>query len=117
MASFRPSVPFSTVLVVLKPTDSMVVGVPTKVLPDLEQGFKIHCSFKSYGGTETNVDGLISIEDTADIQTWYRPDITSDCIVVNPLNGAQYEIMNEPENVEMRNQFLLFKIKRVKGGV
>ena len=117
MASFRPSVPFSSMLIVLKPTVSMVAGVPTKTLPSLENGFKIFCSFKSYGGTETNVDGLISIDDTAEVQTWYRPDITSDCIVVNPLNNAQYEIMNEPENIEMRNQFLLFKVKRVKGGV
>lgn len=117
MASFRPSVPFSTALIVLKPTISMVAGVPHKTLPDLDKGFQIFCSFKSYGGTETNVDGLISIDDTADVQTWYRPDITSDCVVVNPLNNAQYEIMNEPENIEMRNQFLLFKVKRIKGGV
>lgn len=117
MASFRPSVPFSTLLVILKPTISMVKGVPTKTLPDLDKGFQIHCSFKSYGGTETNVDGLISIDDTAEVQTWYRPDITSDCVVVNPQNNARYEIMNEPENIEMRNQFLLFKVKRVKGGV
>ena len=117
MASFRPSVPFSTVLIVLKPTISTVAGVRTKVLPDLENGFKIHAAFRTFGGTETNVDGIISIDDTADVQTWYRPDITSDCIVVNPQTDARYEIMNDPENVEMRNQFLLFKVRRIKGGV
>ena len=117
MASFRPSVPFSTVLIVLKPSITKVAGVRSKVLPDLEDGFKIHCSFRSFGGTEKNLDGLIAIEDTADVQTWYRPDITSDCILVNPQTNVQYEIMNEPENIEMRNQFLVFKVRRYKGGV
>ena len=117
MASFRPSVPFSTVLIVLKPTTSKIGGVPTKVFPDLDEGVKIHASFKSYGGTERTVDGLLAIDDTANVQTWFRPDITSDCIVVNPQTGARYEIINEPENVELRNQFLIFKVKRIKGGV
>ena len=66
MAFYRPSVPFSTVLIVLKPTYSTVAGVRKKTLPDLEQGFKIHSSFKTYGGTEKTVDGLIAIDDTAD---------------------------------------------------
>lgn len=115
--AYRPALPFSTVLVVLKPTIEKVAGVRTKVLPDLDKGFKIHCSFKTYGGTERNIDGILAIEDTADIDTWYRPDITSDCIVVFPDTGIRYEIINEPENIEMRNQFMKFKVRRVKGGV
>ena len=117
MASFRPSVPFSTVLIVLKPTNEKIAGVSNKILPDLQSGFKIHASVRSYGGTERTVDGLLVIDDTADVQTWYRPDITSDCVCVNPQTGAQYEIINEPENIEMRNQFLIFKVRRIKGGV
>lgn len=95
----------------------MVGGVRKKTLPDLEQGFKIHSSFKTYGGTEKNVDGIIVIDDTADVQTWFRPDITSDCVVVVANSGAMYEIINEPENIEQRNQFLKFKVRRYKGGV
>ena len=117
MASYRPTVPFSTVLIVLKPVISMVGGVRTKTLPDLDEGFKIHASFKSYGGTERIMDGIVAIDDTADVQTWFRPDITSEGVVVNPLTNAQYEILNEPENIDMRNQFLNFKVRRIKGGV
>ncbi len=117
MALYRPSVPFSTVLIVLKPTISKVAGVVKKTLPNLEEGFKIHSSFKTYGGTEKTIDGIIAIDDTADVETWFRPDITSDCVVVVAQTGAQYEIINEPENIDQRNQFLKFKVRRIKGGV
>ena len=116
MAAFRPALPFSTALVVLKPTYSKVAGVRTKVLPDLADGFEINASFKTYGGTEKTVDGIYSIVDTAQVETWFRPDITSDCVIVLANTGAQYEILNEPENIDQRNQFLKFKVQRIKGG-
>lgn len=89
----------------------------TKVLPDLKDGFQIFASFKSYGGTESTVDGVYSIVDTVDVETWYRPDITSDCVIVVADTGAKYQLLNEPENIDNRNQFLKFKLERIKGGV
>ena len=116
MAEFRPSQPFSTALIVLKPTYTKVAGVRQKVPPDLKDGFQIFASFRSYGGTETTVDGVYSIVDTVDVETWYRPDITSDCIIVVAATGAKYRIMNNPENINNRNQFLKFKLERIEGG-
>lgn len=117
MASFKPLLPYTTPLVVLKPTITKVGGVRAKVIPDVKDGFQIFASFKSYGGTEQTVDGIYSIIDTASVETWYRPDITSDCIVVLTDTGAQYEIISEPENIDRRNQFMKFTVKRLKGGV
>jgi hypothetical protein len=50
------------------------------------------------------------------VETWYRPDITSGCRICPASTGNVYEIINEPENVDMRCQFLKFKVRRVKGG-
>ena len=86
----------------------------------MKNGILIYGSFKTYGGSrseEKTVDGLMSIEDTAHVETWFRPDITSDCVIAVAQTGAKYEIINEPENIEMRNQFLKFRVRRVKGGV
>ena len=116
MAEYRPSMPFTTALIVLKPTYEKVAGVRSAVPPDLDKGFQIFASFKSYGGTETTVDGVYSIVDTVDVETWYRPDITSDCVIVLAATGARYRLMNQPENINNRNQFLKFKIERIKGG-
>ena len=119
MAQYRPSLPFTTAMIVLKPTYSKIAGVRTKVLPDLANGFQIFGTFKTYGGTrshEKTLDGLLSIEDTATIETWYRPDITTDCVIALAHTGAKYEILNEPENIYQRNQFLKFTVRRIKGG-
>jgi hypothetical protein len=78
-------------------------------------GDVIFVNWKSYGGTETTVNGVYSILDTALITTWYRPDIAANCRLLRE-DGAIYEIMNEPENIEMQNVFLTFKVQRVKGG-
>lgn len=120
MAHYRPSLPFTTALIVLKPTYEKVAGVRKKSLPDLSEGFKIYGTFKTYGGTrieEKNVDGLFSIEDTATVETWYRDDITSDCVIALADTGAMYQILNEPENINRRNQFLKFMVRRVTGAV
>ena len=76
----------------------------------------IFASFKTYGGTETRVDGLYEVIETAQIVCWYRPDIKSGCRIKRLSDGAVYEILGDPENIEERNQFLKFKVRRIKGG-
>lgn len=78
-------------------------------------GDVIFVSWKSYGGTETTVNGVYSVLDTAIITTWYRPDIAANCRILRE-DGAIYEIVNEPENIELQSTFLQFKVRRVKGG-
>lgn len=115
--AYRPKNNFNVALVLLIPTYTKVSGVRTKSFPAVENGIVIHGSFKTYGGTEKTVNGIYSVEDTATIETWYRPDITGECriaIANNPT--AVYEIVSPPENIEMRNQFMTFKVSRVKGG-
>ena len=111
--SYRPKDNFNVPMKLLVPTYTTVSGVPKKTFPT--DGDLIFGSFKSYGGTERDVNGLYSIEDTANVETWYRPDIKSD-YKIKLESGAVYDIINEPENIEMRNQFMKFKVRRVKGG-
>lgn len=114
MAEYRPSLPFSVPLTVYKPVYEKSGGVRAKVLP--EQGFRIFGTFRTFGGTDQNVNGVYSVIDTAEVETWYRPDITSDCIIEIADTGAKYEIIGEPENINRRNAFLKIKVQRVKGG-
>lgn len=114
MAEFKPALPYETPIELLIPTYSTIKGVPAKSYPT--EGIRLNCSFKTYGGTETTINDIYSVIDTANIETWYRPDIKSDCRIMRVIDGAEYEIMAEPENINMRNQFLKFKVRRVKGG-
>lgn len=103
-------------LILLIPTDGQVKGVQVKTYPDISKGVLFYGTFKTYGGTEKTVNGVFSIEDTAVIQCVYRPDIKSDCRVCVAQTGAVYDIINEPENMNMLNRYLSFKVRRVKGG-
>ena len=113
--AYRPSTinELRTPAKLLKPTYTEYNGVRTPTYP--ADGDLIFVNFKTYGGTEQTVNGICSIIDTADVTTWYRPDITAGCRI-KLASGAIYEIANEPENCDMLNQFCEFKVQRVKGG-
>lgn len=97
----------------LIPTHSRKNGVTVKTYPT--DGDTIVVNWKSYGGTESVVDGLYCVIDTATVTTRYRPDITSECRLLRE-DGAVYEIKNEPEDIELRHKYMQFKVERVKGG-
>ena len=96
----------------LTPTYTRYNGVETPAYP--ATGELIYCNFKSYGGTETTVNGVISVVDTALIVTWYRSDIKADCRIKLE-SGAVYNIISEPEDIEMQHKYMSFKVERVKG--
>lgn len=97
----------------LIPTTSKVNGVQVRKYP--EEGKRFFANVKSYGGSERVSNDLLMIEDTVVITTWYRPDIKANCRVKLLPSGAVYEVINEPENWDMREQYLVFKCRRVKG--
>lgn len=121
MSSYRPILNDTIPLVLLTPVWTNVSGVRKKTYYSLEEALEnkdniFYGTFKTYGGTDRDVNGVYSIEDTANIETWYRPDIKSDCRIARANDGATFDIINEPEDINQRHQFLKFKVKRVKGG-
>ncbi|MFQ9923785.1 MAG: head-tail adaptor protein [Beduini sp.] len=110
---------FNVPMWLLVPEYQNKFGTPTKIYPDIstldKKKYLFFAEVRSYGGTETTINDQYTVIDTATVRTWYRPDILSDCRVINTLNDRVYEIMNEPENIEFRNQFLQFKIKCIGG--
>lgn len=113
---FRPSeaAQMTTPLQLQQPVTAFSYGVSTKTYENIKG--VLMANFKTFGGTEKTVNGIISVEDTAQIVCRYSPDIKSDTRVVLLQTGAVYEILGEPENIEMRNMFLKFKVRRIKGG-
>jgi len=116
MADFKLSAPLNVPLMLLIPTYSKSYGVDSKTYPNIDKGVLIYGSFRTFGGTERDVNGVYSIENTATIETWFRPDIKSNCRIGVPQTGAIYDILGEPENIGLRNQYLRFKVTEVKGG-
>lgn len=126
MSSFTLNITNSIPLILLIPTYKNVSGVNKPIYPSIEEALNVKDkkgnsinlffgSFKTYGGTERDINGVYSIEDTANIETMYRPDIKANCRVARE-DGATYDIISEPEDINQRHQFLKFKVKRIKGG-
>lgn len=110
---YKPNSPFTVPMFLLIPTTTTAKGSTKNTYP--ETGVQINCSFRTFGGTEKTVDGVITVENTAVIETWYRPDIKSNC-ELEDVDGLRYEILGTPEDIEQRHQFLRFKIRAIKGG-
>jgi SPP1 family predicted phage head-tail adaptor len=109
--SYRPTEPFTTPVELLNATYESVKGVTKKIYTVADT---INCSFRTFGGTESNVNGVITVVDTANVETWYRDDITSASQI--RLGAKVYEVIGEPEDIEQRHQFIKFKVRGVKGG-
>lgn len=109
---FKVSAPFSVPMELFVPTYKNESGFVTKEYP--KTGEQIFGNFKTYGGTEVITSGVYAVEATGVVETWYRPDITADAKL--KINGADYEILGQPENINLRNQFLKIKVRLVRSG-
>lgn len=116
--AYKPMTPFAVPLVLLIPTKTESnYGVSAKTFPAVKDGIPFFGSFRTFGGTETTADGVYSVEDTATIETWFRPDITAACrVALADDPTAIYEVEGTPEDIERRHQYLHIRVRRVKGG-
>ncbi len=112
--NFRPNYPFSTPMELQIPAYTQSKGVEKKTFTTSQTPF--FASFKAYTGTETVTNDLYTVVDTAIVETWFRPDIKADCRIKVLPTGKVYEILGAPENIDLRNQFLKFRVRAVEGG-
>ena len=113
---YNPQQPFDVPMKLLLPTSTVVKGVTKKVYPDPEDVTEVFFgSFRTYGGTENRSNEIFTVYDTAVVNTWYNPTITSDCKVYICETGEIYNVISRPENIDMRHQYLQFKLQKVGG--
>jgi hypothetical protein len=113
---FTLNAPFDVAMKLLVPTTTKVKGVTKKTFPDpatIEEVF--FGSFRTYGGTENFSNDVYTVFDTAIIETWFNPAITTDCQIYICETGRTYNIITQPENINMRHQFVQFKVENVGG--
>lgn len=113
MSDFKPALPYNVPAKIMISTFKKVNGVEVK---ELDEGEFIWVSAKSYGGTEKIVNDKYVIIDTYNIETWYRPDISSGSLIKLLDDNSIWEILSTPEDIDRRHQYLKFKVQRYKGG-
>lgn len=110
---YRPKNPFTTPFMILNPMYKEELGKLIPIYP--EEGVIILASFKTFGGTEIVANGVLAVQDTGEVETWYTPDIKKDTHLKCMDDGKVYEVIGTPENIEMRNQFLKLKVNSLRG--
>lgn len=110
---YRPTRAFTTAFYILNPTIKQSLGKVIKEYPDT--GVIVYVSFVTYGGTETTVNGVLSVQETANIECWYRKDITADTRLKRVEDGKIFSLLTDPEDIEFRHQFLKFKVTSMRG--
>lgn len=113
--NYKPSAPFNVPMKLLVPTETVVTGTTKKVFSDPETSEMFFASFRTFGGTENVQNGVYTMINTAVINTWYRPDIKANCRIYICETGQQYEIFSDPEDIDMRHQYLQFKVRKIGG--
>lgn len=113
--NFKPKLPFNVPMKLLKPISVKEYGVSKKGYSSPEDSELIFGSFRKFNGTETFKDDVYTIVDTAVIDTWFRPDIKADCKIYLPEIDKTYEIISDPEDIDMRHQYLQFKVQKSGG--
>lgn len=114
--AYRPKTPFNVAMRLMIPTERVIKGTTVKTFKPLEECPVIFGSFRTFGGTDSDVNGVFSVIDTAVIETWFRPDITSDCRIYVIHTGKTCKIHATPENVEMLNKWLKIRVECLTGG-
>lgn len=109
---YKPKQPFKVPMMLLKPISKNINGVVKKTYEDSIMFFG---SFRTFGGTEKVVNDLYTVIDTATVDTYYNPDIVANCRIKVLQTNNVYEIVNEPENIDMGNHFMQFKVTAVGG--
>lgn len=112
MSEYRPNTPYNVPAVLQIPDYKEEKGVSVKTYKDAAN---LYISFRTFGGTERNSNGQLVVENTGVVETWYRPDIKSDCRFL--IEGIPYEIMGSPENINMRHKYMKIQVRAIKGGV
>ncbi len=114
---FTP-LPFNVAFKILVPTDAMVKGVKQKTFPNpatVTDDFLFFGSFRTFGGTENFSNDVYTVFNTAVIDTWFNPKITQECRICLLETGEIFDVITPPENIEMRHQFMQFKVQKVGG--
>lgn len=113
--NYKPSAPFNVPMKLLVPVETLVTGITKKTFSDPETSEMFFGSFRTFGGTENIENGVYTLINTAVINTWYRPDIKANCRIYICETEQQYEIISDPEDVNMRHQYLQFKVRKIGG--
>lgn len=102
---------FITPAIHKKATSATVNGRTQKTFTEVG---KVRGKFKQKGTAETTANGLIVLNEKTTFTTWFKADFAAADILT--IGGIDFEIIGQPENVEMRGRYAVLTLERISGG-
>lgn len=107
---YKPNLPYNIKCQWLIPVFEKVNGVNKISYSD---GGFFGCRMKSYGGREQTVNDVYTIVEQWNVETNYNPRVDGNYRIKRLSDNSVWKLMSNPENVEMANKTMLFKIERI----
>lgn len=70
--------------------------------------------FKQKGTSEIRANGLLVVNEKTTFTTWWKSDFKAGDIL--NINGIDYLVKGQPENVEMRSRYAILNLEVLEGG-
>ena len=70
--------------------------------------------FKIKGTSDIDANGLLVVHDRTSFITWWKSDFKAGDIL--EINGEDWQIIGNPEDVEMRGRYAILTLERIGGG-
>ncbi len=70
--------------------------------------------FKQKGTSEILANGMEVVHERTSFTTWWKADMKSGDIL--EINGIDFRVAGQPENVEMRSRYAVITLEKIEGG-
>lgn len=90
------------------------VVVNGRITKSLEIVGTLRGKFKQKGTAEIGANGLTLINENTTFITFYNSNLATTDVL--EINGVNYEIKGNIENVEMRGRYAVINLERISGG-
>lgn len=77
---------------------------------------EIFAGIKTFGGTETEKNGVMVVLETAVLHTWYTPILESNTRLQAD-DGSFWDVISPPEDLDLAHRYISVKVQKVEGGV
>lgn len=91
-----------------------VVTINGRTQKQVIQVANIRGKFKQKGTAEILANGVEVVHEKTSFTTWWKEDFKSGDIL--EINGIDFRVAGQPENVEMRSRYAILTLEKIEGG-
>lgn len=93
---------------------TQVVMVNGRTQKEIIEVANLRGKFKQKGTSEIRANGLLVVNEKTTYTTWWKDDFKAGDIL--NINGIDFLVKGQPENVEMRNRYAVINLEQIEGG-